>query len=134
MLFFRLYNPTQGRILVDGRFLLLIFVFYYYFSDHDLRELDPSHWRRMVGTVSQEPVLFSTSLWENICYGAEVPALLTNSKVQEAAAQSNSLEFIKSFPQGFQTVIGESGHSMLSGGMRVFYFFLSPVPCLVSIS
>lgn len=70
------------------------------------------------GTVSQEPTLFSTTLWENICYGSEIPALLTNTQVQEAAAQSNALEFIKGFPQGFQTLIGEGGNSMLSGGQK----------------
>uniref|UniRef100_A0AC34QXF1 Uncharacterized protein n=2 Tax=Panagrolaimus sp. JU765 TaxID=591449 RepID=A0AC34QXF1_9BILA len=102
-LLLRLYNPTQGRILID---------------DHELKELDPSHWRRMIGTVPQEPVLFSTTIWENICYGAENPASITNAQVQQAAAQSNSLEFIKTFPKGFQTVIGEAGHSMLSGGQK----------------
>jgi ABC-type multidrug transport system fused ATPase/permease subunit len=102
-LLLRLYNPTQGRILVD---------------EHDLRELDPSHWRRMIGTVPQEPILFSTTIWNNICYGAENPALITNAQIQQVAAQSNSLEFIKTFPEGFQTVIGEAGHSMLSGGQK----------------
>uniref|UniRef100_A0A914QMG0 Uncharacterized protein n=1 Tax=Panagrolaimus davidi TaxID=227884 RepID=A0A914QMG0_9BILA len=102
-LLLRLYNPTQGRILVD---------------EHDLRELDPSLWRRMIGTVPQEPILFSTTIWNNICYGAENPALITNAQIQQVAAQSNSLEFIKTFPEGFQTVIGEAGHSMLSGGQK----------------
>jgi len=102
-LLLRLYNPTQGRILVD---------------DHDLKELDPSHWRRMIGTVPQEPVLFSTTIWNNICYGEENPNLITNAQVQQAGVQSNSYEFIKTFPKGFQTVIGESGHSMLSGGQK----------------
>uniref|UniRef100_A0A7E4VUD8 ABC transporter domain-containing protein n=1 Tax=Panagrellus redivivus TaxID=6233 RepID=A0A7E4VUD8_PANRE len=102
-LLLRLYNPTQGRILV---------------GDHDLRELDPSHWRRMIGTVPQEPVLFSASIWDNIVYGAEDPKAITKEQVLRAAEQSNSLEFINSFPEGFDTLVGESGHSMLSGGQK----------------
>uniref|UniRef100_A0A914RJA4 ABC transporter domain-containing protein n=1 Tax=Parascaris equorum TaxID=6256 RepID=A0A914RJA4_PAREQ len=75
-LLLRLYDPVMGRIMVD---------------DIDLKELDPSHWRRQIGT---EPVLFSTTIWNNIVYGAEKPELITNAQVQEAAAQSNALEFI----------------------------------------
>ncbi|VDK57895.1 unnamed protein product [Anisakis simplex] len=102
-LLLRLYDPSEGRIMVD---------------DVDLKELDPSHWRRQIGTVGQEPVLFSTTIWNNIVYGAEKPELITNEQVQEAAAQSNALEFIREFPQGFQTLVGEQGASMLSGGQK----------------
>lgn len=72
----------------------------------------------MIGAVPQEPVLFSTTIWDNICYGAENPGLITNAQVQQSGVQSNSYEFIKTFPKGFQTVVGESGHSMLSGGQK----------------
>ncbi|KAK0409677.1 hypothetical protein QR680_004687 [Steinernema hermaphroditum] len=102
-LLLRLYDPSEGRITVDGV---------------DLRDIDPSHWRRQIGTVGQEPTLFSTTIWNNIVYGAEKPELVSNSAVQQAAAQSNSLEFIQSFPQGFQTMVGEHGSSMLSGGQK----------------
>uniref|UniRef100_A0A915C0N1 ATP-binding cassette sub-family B member 10, mitochondrial n=2 Tax=Parascaris univalens TaxID=6257 RepID=A0A915C0N1_PARUN len=102
-LLLRLYDPVMGRIMVD---------------DIDLKELDPSHWRRQIGTVGQEPVLFSTTIWNNIVYGAEKPELITNAQVQEAAAQSNALEFIREFPEGFQTMVGEQGASMLSGGQK----------------
>ena len=63
---FRLYNPTQGRIMVDN---------------NDLRELDPSHWRRMIGTVGQEPVLFSTTIRNNIVYGSERPDEISDEQV-----------------------------------------------------
>ncbi|KHN76901.1 ATP-binding cassette sub-family B member 10, mitochondrial [Toxocara canis] len=102
-LLLRLYDPTMGRIMID---------------DVDLKELDPSHWRRQIGIVGQEPVLFSTTIWNNIVYGAEKPELITNAQVQEAATQSNALEFIREFPQGFQTMVGEQGASMLSGGQK----------------
>ncbi|CAD5224117.1 unnamed protein product [Bursaphelenchus okinawaensis] len=102
-LLLRLYDPTQGRITVD---------------DVDLKELDASHWRRMIGAVGQEPVLFSASIYNNIIYGCEHPEKVTEEEVYEAAETSNSLEFIRSFPQGFDTIVGEQGASMLSGGQK----------------
>ncbi|TKR57451.1 hypothetical protein L596_030714 [Steinernema carpocapsae] len=93
-LLLRLYDPSEGRVTVDGV---------------NLKDIDPSHWRRQIGTVGQEPTLFSTTIWDNIVYGAEKPNMIANSAVQQAAAQSNSLEFIQSFPQGFQTMVGEHG-------------------------
>lgn len=63
---FRLYTPAEGHITID---------------DIDLRELDPSKWRRIIGTVSQEPVLFSTTLRDNITYGAEHPEKITEEEV-----------------------------------------------------
>lgn len=61
-----MYNPVEGRITID---------------DIDLRELDPSKWRRIIGTVGQEPVLFSTTLRDNITYGAEQPENITEEEV-----------------------------------------------------
>ncbi|KAH7729594.1 p-glycoprotein b [Aphelenchoides avenae] len=102
-LLLRLYNPTQGRIMVDN---------------NDLRELDPSHWRRMIGTVGQEPVLFSTTIRNNIVYGSDKPDEISDEQVMEAAEQAHALEFIRSFPDSFQTMVGEHGASMLSGGQK----------------
>ncbi|CAD5231982.1 unnamed protein product [Bursaphelenchus xylophilus] len=102
-LLLRLYDPSQGRITVD---------------DIDLRDLDASHWRRMIGAVGQEPVLFSTTIYNNIIYGCEHPEKITEEDVYEAAETSNSLEFIRSFPQGFDTIVGEQSASMLSGGQK----------------
>ncbi|KAL3083178.1 hypothetical protein niasHS_010980 [Heterodera schachtii] len=102
-LLLRLYSPTAGRIMID---------------DIDLKQLDLSSWRRMIGTVSQEPILFSTSIRDNILYGVENSHLITDEELTEAAEQSNCLEFIRSFPNGFDTVLGEHGSSMLSGGQR----------------
>lgn len=61
-----MYNPSEGRIKID---------------DVDLRELDPSRWRRIIGTVGQEPVLFSTTLRDNITYGVEYPEKITEEEV-----------------------------------------------------
>ncbi|MFH4980976.1 hypothetical protein AB6A40_007685 [Gnathostoma spinigerum] len=102
-LILRLYDPTCGRIMVDGI---------------DLKTLDPSHWRRQIGTVGQEPVLFSTTIWNNIVYGAKDPSSISSAQVEEAAIRSNSIDFIRSFPDGFQTMVGEQGSSLLSGGQK----------------
>uniref|UniRef100_A0A0N5AA91 ABC transmembrane type-1 domain-containing protein n=1 Tax=Syphacia muris TaxID=451379 RepID=A0A0N5AA91_9BILA len=100
-LLLRLYDPLSGRILVDGV---------------DLKDMDPSFWRRQIGTVGQEPVLFSTTIYDNIVYGAEKPELIPQEKV--SARQSNAIEFIQHMPDGFKTVIGEQGYTGLSGGQK----------------
>ncbi|VDL63131.1 unnamed protein product [Nippostrongylus brasiliensis] len=101
-LLLRLYDPDRGHIMVD---------------DVDLKDLDPSHWRRQIGTVGQEPILFSTTIRENILYGCENPESVVEAKIEEAAEQSNALEFIQAFPDKFDTMVGEQG-SMLSGGQK----------------
>ncbi|GMT12057.1 hypothetical protein PFISCL1PPCAC_3354 [Pristionchus fissidentatus] len=101
-LMLRLYDPDTGRITIDGT---------------DLKEMDPSVWRRNIGTVGQEPVLFSTSIRENIVYGAEHPEQVTEAQIVEAAKQSNSWEFLRGFPDGLDTMVGEHG-STLSGGQK----------------
>ncbi|KAL7073600.1 hypothetical protein ACQ4LE_006938 [Meloidogyne hapla] len=102
-LLLRLYAPTQGRILIDGQ---------------DMKNIDPSEWRKICGVVSQEPVLFSATIRENILYGVPDGREVSNEELEEVAQLSNSLEFIRSFPQGFDTMVGEHGSSMLSGGQR----------------
>ncbi|CAD6187036.1 unnamed protein product [Caenorhabditis auriculariae] len=101
-LLLRLYDPTSGRILVDGV---------------DLKEIDPSFWRRHIGTVGQEPVLFSTTIRDNIVYGAEDPHQISDEQIVAAAEQSNASHFIETFPQKFLTSVGEHG-STLSGGQK----------------
>ncbi|KAJ1373474.1 hypothetical protein KIN20_035880 [Parelaphostrongylus tenuis] len=101
-LLLRLYDPDHGRILIDNI---------------DLKDVDPSYWRRQIGTVGQEPILFSATIRENILYGAKNPEEITEEQVEEAAEQSNALDFIHSFPDGFDTLVGEQG-SMLSGGQK----------------
>ncbi len=95
----RLYDPDAGSVLLDG---------------HDLRELDPSFVRRQIGTVAQEPILFSTSIAENIRYGR--PGA-TRAEIEDAARTANAHAFVSSFPQGFETLVGERG-VQLSGGQK----------------
>lgn len=95
----RFYDPQGGAIRVDGA---------------DLRDLDPNWLRRQVGTVAQEPILFSTSIAENIRYGRPDATLL---EVEAAAKVANAHEFIGRFPKGYETLVGERG-IQLSGGQK----------------
>ncbi len=95
----RLYDPTTGAIRLDGV---------------DLRELDPSWLREQVGVVSQEPILFSTSIAENIRYGR--PAA-TDAELEAAARAAHAHDFVTALPEGYQTEVGERG-VRLSGGQR----------------
>ncbi|XP_067900318.1 ATP-binding cassette sub-family B member 10, mitochondrial isoform X1 [Heterodontus francisci] len=101
-LLLRLYDPISGSVAVDG---------------HDVRNLNP-HWlRKNMGAVNQEPVLFSSSIAENIAYGTAQPSLLTMEAIEKAAKIANAYGFICSFPKGFQTIVGEKG-ILLSGGQK----------------
>jgi ABC transporter fused permease/ATP-binding protein len=95
----RLYDPDAGRVLLDGR---------------DLRELDVDFLRKQIGTVAQEPILFSTSIAENIRYGRPGASL---AEVEAAARTANAHTFVASFPQGYDTLVGERG-VQLSGGQK----------------
>ena len=95
----RFYDPTEGRITIDGL---------------DLREYDYKSVRRAMGIVSQDTFLFSNSVRYNICYGLKG---VSEEEMIEAAKRANAYEFITQLPQGFDTEIGERG-VMLSGGQR----------------
>uniref|UniRef100_A0A3Q1BQW8 ATP-binding cassette sub-family B member 10, mitochondrial n=1 Tax=Amphiprion ocellaris TaxID=80972 RepID=A0A3Q1BQW8_AMPOC len=98
-LLLRLYDPNAGIITVDG---------------HDIRDLNPYWLRSHIGTVSQEPVLFSCSIRDNIAYGAVDPDAVNTEDIYRAARVANAYDFIQGFPKGFDTVVGEKG-VLLSG-------------------
>lgn len=98
-LLLRLYDPTKGLILLD---------------DHDLRLLDSVWVKSQISVVSQEPILFSGSIKENILYGAEYA---TDTAVEEAARQAHVLQFTEKMTDGLDTIVGERGIT-LSGGQR----------------
>ncbi len=98
-LLMRLYDPDTGSITLDG---------------HDLKELDPGWLRRQIGIVSQEPMLFSSSIADNIRYGR---ATATEDELHAAAKAANAHDFIMKFPDGYATLVGERG-VQLSGGQR----------------
>ena len=95
----RFYEPQSGKIFLDGV---------------DLQTLQPSWLRENIGIVSQEPVLISSSIEENIRYGRPNA---TDQEVKAAAQAANAMEFILSFPEKFKTSVGEKG-IQLSGGQK----------------
>lgn len=98
-LLMRLYPWQEGRITLDGK---------------DIGEINLSSYRSVYAIVPQEVLLFGGSIRENILYGH--PGAKEEELIN-AARISNSLEFIQSFPEGFETIVGERGIK-LSGGQR----------------
>ena len=95
----RFYDPQHGRVLADGK---------------DLRDLDLDAFRRQVGIVYQESFLFSNTVTANIAFGHPHA---TMEQIERAARIASAHEFISALPQGYETVLGESGVD-LSGGQR----------------
>lgn len=98
-LLLRLYQPSSGSIMLDGR---------------DLAEYQRESLRHEIGVVLQDTLLFRASIADNISYGAEHATL---EQIIDAAREANAHDFISRLPHGYETVIGERG-STLSGGQR----------------
>jgi ABC-type multidrug transport system fused ATPase/permease subunit len=97
----RLYDPVSGEIFIDN---------------HNLKDLDVNYLREnVIGTVSQEPVLFSGTIKENIMYGLNREA--TMEEIESISKKANAHEFIGKFPLKYETEVGERGQS-LSGGQK----------------
>ena len=95
----RFYDATEGSITIDG---------------HDLRAVTQKSLRKQISIVSQEVVLFNDTIGSNICYGM---GEVTESEMEKALSTAYALDFVKSLPDGYNTVIGERG-ARLSGGQR----------------
>jgi ABC-type multidrug transport system fused ATPase/permease subunit len=95
----RFYDPVSGVVTLDGR---------------DVRTLRPDDYRRLFGVVSQEALLFNTTIRDNIVYGR---AGLVDADVVRAARIANAHDFIVELPDGYETVVGDRG-TRLSGGQR----------------
>jgi subfamily B ATP-binding cassette protein MsbA len=95
----RFYDPTQGQISIDGI---------------NLKELELTQLRSLMGIVTQESILFNDTVFNNIAFGLEG---ISEAKVIEAAKIANAHDFIVQLENGYQTSIGERG-SKLSGGQR----------------
>lgn len=98
-LLLRLYEATEGRILIDG---------------HDIRDYTISSLRSQMSVVLQETLLFAGTIRENIAYGMDN---VTDEQIIEAACLANAHQFIEKLPQGYYTFMGERG-ATLSGGQR----------------
>jgi len=95
----RFYDPTEGRITIDG---------------HDLRDVTLDSLRSQIGIVLQETTLFSGTIAENIAFGKPEATL---DEIQAAAKAAAAHDFIMSFPEGYSTHVGERG-TTLSGGQK----------------
>lgn len=95
----RFYDPTRGKILIDGV---------------DLQDFDINTLRRKIAMVSQDTFIFNTSVRNNIAYAMED---VDEAAIQKAAQLANALEFIQNLPEGFDTQLGDRG-VRLSGGQR----------------
>jgi ATP-binding cassette subfamily B protein len=95
----RLYDPTSGRILIDG---------------HDIKSFDIPYLRQCIGYVPQDVFLFSDTVGNNIAFGPEEKSM---EEIERAAVDADLLENIRRFPNGFETMVGERGIT-LSGGQK----------------
>jgi len=95
----RLWDASEGTVRVDGV---------------DVRQVDPAELRRQIGFVPQETFLFSTTLADNIAFGATDASM---EQIQQAAARAGLAADIEGFPAGYQTLVGERGVT-LSGGQK----------------
>jgi ATP-binding cassette subfamily B protein len=95
----RFYDVTDGRVCIDGV---------------DVRDLDTGHTRQQLGMVLQDPYLFHGTVIENIRYGLPRAPI---EQVVEAAVAANAHDFLCRLPNGYETMVGERGHT-LSGGER----------------
>lgn len=98
-LLLRFYDPNAGSIRIDG---------------HNLQNLRQQDYRKLFGVVPQEPLLFNTTIRENISYGREH---VTDKDIVAAAKAANAHEFILTLPDGYETLVGDRG-IRLSGGER----------------
>ncbi|XP_070583540.1 ATP-dependent translocase ABCB1 [Erythrolamprus reginae] len=95
----RFYDPLEGMITIDGQ---------------NIKTLNLRYLREIIGVVNQEPVLFATSIAENIRHGREN---VTMEEMEKAAKEANAYDFIMNLPDKFETVVGERG-AQLSGGQK----------------
>ncbi|KAG7242239.1 hypothetical protein INR49_024285 [Caranx melampygus] len=95
----RFYDPQEGSVCIDG---------------HDIRSLNIRYLREMIGVVSQEPILFATTIAENIRYGRPD---VTQEEIEQAAREANAYDFIMNLPEKFETQVGDRG-TQISGGQK----------------
>ncbi|OPJ81787.1 multidrug resistance protein 1 [Patagioenas fasciata monilis] len=95
----RFYDPKEGTVTIDG---------------HDIKTLNVRYLREIIGVVNQEPVLFATTIAENIRYGRED---VTMEEIKKATKEANAYDFIMKLPHKFETMVGERG-AQLSGGQK----------------
>jgi len=103
----RLYDPSAGRIFINNK---------------DLRQKNLVQYRKQIGAVTQDCVLFDGTIFDNIVFGCDESDQYENeeeieARVMRAAELANLADFIRSLPLGFETLVGEGG-THLSGGQK----------------
>ncbi|GMR48476.1 hypothetical protein PMAYCL1PPCAC_18671, partial [Pristionchus mayeri] len=98
-LMLRYYDPTHGKIVLDG---------------NNLKDLNIEYLRKTIGVVSQEPILFDTTIEENIKFGNPD---VTKQDMYEALRKANAYDFVQALPEGVKTLVGSRG-TQLSGGQK----------------
>ena len=99
----RFYDPDNGSICINGV---------------DIRTMSIDSLRSLFGYVGQEPILFATSIGNNLRYGQTNPDAITEADMREACKRANVLEFIEGLPDKFDTYVGPGGGSQISGGQK----------------
>ena len=94
----RFYDPSKGKVFLDGV---------------DLKSFNLESYRNLFGVVFQDVSLLNDTIENNILYGREI----SSSQVKESARLANADDFIRSLPDGYQTIVGDRGVK-LSGGQR----------------
>lgn len=103
-LLLRFYDPVDGEVLVNN---------------HNIKDLNLNFYRKSIGYVLQEPLLFSGTIKDNITFGKGRKEVVKQEQIEEACKLSNSLNFIEEFPDKFDSVIGPSSNgAQLSGGQK----------------
>ncbi|XP_056007799.1 ATP-dependent translocase ABCB1-like isoform X2 [Ostrea edulis] len=95
----RFYDPEEGEVALDGK---------------NIKQLNTKWLRQQIGVVSQEPILFATTIAENIRYGKDG---ISQQQIEAAAKMANAHDFILNFPNKYETLVGERGAQM-SGGQK----------------
>lgn len=98
----RFYEPTDGRIFIGNT---------------PITALSMNSWRSQIGYVSQDSSMMTGTIRENLCYGLEAPEIITDEQLWQVAEMAYAAPFIREFPKGLDTEVGERGVK-LSGGQR----------------
>jgi len=98
----RFYDIDSGKLLVDGE---------------NMKNLNLKWLRQHIGFVQQEPQLFGVSVRENLLYGVDNAQDISQEKIEQACRDANAHDFISSWPDGYETLVGERGVK-LSGGQK----------------
>jgi ATP-binding cassette subfamily B protein len=103
----RLYDPTQGIVLIDGR---------------DIRSLEPEERTKKIGFILQEPFLFTGTVKENILYGNEQYKDYTDEQLETVLKESNLGELVAMFDEGLETKVLSAGDSISLGQKQLIAF------------